>query len=349
MGFISSVEHGIGVATQGASDIFANGPAGIAMRQELDHLHSQITKVIGQYNNLHRDNTAWRDPIDDCGKYTSSLLHQTSDFVHGIALNYKEVISDNSLNVPNIKNLGNANIVQPLVNIPIPGDFGGFPSALVPGVETLKMVEGLINVFASSFTLGTQLHEARSNLNKAIAYTRQAAQLLNEMEELKNYFLEIANNVLGVFRKTTGLNLPHLSANTASDLTNTNQTMIKLITQLTNTKGNAFTICRFILNLIKEKNISSPSETQIQWIANTLYTTIDGIQSSFESEVNVATFVRNYFGAQLLTPAILLHLPEPPDNLKKYIKESPPSHTTFADPNSSKYDPPKVNLNNFPS
>ncbi len=368
MGFIKSVGHGlkkageesfhgiseagktIGKGVQDGTDIIANGPMGIEMRNELNHLHGEVNGAISQYNNLHSQISAWQNPINNCGKQTSAILHQSSDYVHGIALNYSKIIDDNSLNIPKIQQLGNANIVKPLVDIPIPGDFGGFPSALIPGVEALQMMEGLINIFGGSITLRSQLSKARTNLSKAQDYVHKEQVLLSEMQSINDYFLLISNNVLDVFRRTTGLHIQKLAATNSGQLAATVGLMERLVGQITAVKGNAFTICRYIVNLSKEKNISSPSESQIQWIANKLFSTIPDMSSSFESEANVAIFVRNFFGGQLLTPAALLHLPEPPSNIKKYITESESVHETMSDPNSTQYDPPTgISLSDFPS
>jgi hypothetical protein len=349
MGFINSVSHALSKGVQGGSDIIFNGPKGIQLRNELDTLHSEISGQIKKYNDLHNQVSSWKDPLNACGKYTAALLHQSSDFVHGIALNYQQVLSDTSINIENIRKLSDANVVKPLLDLPLPGDFGGFPAALIPGVEPLKMIEGLINVFASSVSLGSKVAEARQNLQKAQNSVRQLGDLLHELEALKDYFLQIANNVLGVFKKTVGLNLPLLTASSAADLAKTVKQMETLVEKLTGTKGNAFMICRFILNLAKKKKINAPTPVQIQWIASTIYQTLDGIQDSFGSQDNVATFVKQYFGADLLIPGILLHIPDPPSNLKKYITESEPTHQEFSDPGSHEFDPPDIDINDFPT
>ncbi|WP_282775996.1 hypothetical protein [Phaeodactylibacter xiamenensis] len=343
MGFLSSVAHTI-------TDPMMNGMDAWQMRDELNQLRGEITKDIKVYKSISQILTSWENPLNSCGKYTSAMLHQTSDYVHGLAFNYSKVVTDTSVNLLKIKRLSDANLVNPILNIPIPGHFGKLPSALIPGVEALKMVEGLLNIFLGSMALLPQLHQARHNSDQLRNEISRAQNNELILKQICAYFLHTSTNLLKIFHRTTGLTFPTLAANTPDQLQAAVNDMESIIEQITNIKGNAFTISRFIMNLVKEKSIKKASPAQIDWIAEKLFSTVPGIQQSFKSEENVKIFVNNFFAANLLTPAILLHLPQPPSTISEYIKETPPAHhQTYSDPNSSKYDPPSISLGDFPS
>ncbi|HEX5734541.1 MAG TPA: hypothetical protein VF131_17030 [Blastocatellia bacterium] len=349
MSIFSKIKHGIGVAVQGTSDTFANGPMGPALREELIHAHGEEKNLLATYSQINGDITAWTVPLDDCGRLTSALLQQTSDYVHGIAVNYQQIINDNSLDTEDIGKLANGNIIQPLLNLPIPGTIAGIPTALIPGVEGVKMIEGIVNMSYDSLTLNSQLAKARNDIDKIRSYIARLQGIERDLTDLKTYILTIANNVLDVYRRTTGLeSLPNFAADTPDDLNGVAQAMEKAIAQITNVKGNAFTVCRFIMNLVSQKKIKTASDQQIKYIANKL-NTVDDIRAAFESEANIEVFVRNFFTAQLLTPAILLDLPAEPDNITPYLSETPPAHDEFTSINSSDYDPPDIDISDFPT
>lgn len=350
MSIIGDITKTLGEVTQGISDAVVNGPDGPALRKELEMLLSALNESCETFAKLHDEVTAWEDPLNACANYTSSLLRQSSDYVHGLALSYQKILDDNALEVSTIRGLSEDNVVRPLVDIPIPGDFGGFPSALVPGVETLKMMEGLANAIASSINLKEQHQKALDACAKAESCVKDAKRTAGLMEQMKQYLLGIANQVLDIYRRTTGLTLPSFTASTSKELWETNRSMIDSISQITDVTGNAFRAVRFILNLIREKGIRSASPQQVTWITSTLFMYDDQIANAFQTRDNLEQFVRSFFDATLLTPAVLLQLPPAPPAIRPYLRETPSASEVHSDPDSQQYDPPSnIDTASFPS
>lgn len=350
MSFWDDVSDEIGKVAQGATDSLVDGPMGPMLRQELNASRGDEKRRFAQYSQLNASVSAWKDPLNDCGKQTSALLLQTSDYIHGLAVNYEQIIASNTLDVPGIRALAAGNVVQPLLNLPIPATIGGIPSAAMPGVEAVRILEGLVNSVYDSLTLPAQIDRVRRDVQQIQAAVQREEALARDLQELKDYLLVVANNVLDVFRRTTGIDLPRFSAATAAELRNVARQMLQTTTQLQNVKGNAFRVCRFIMNVAQKEKIGATPATdaQIKYIAVRL-AGLDDIRDAFQTEANVELFVRSFFAGQLLTPGVLLHLPPVPANVKPYLTETAPSRREYSNVDDSAFDPPALDLADFPA
>lgn len=350
MSLWDDVSDAIGKVAQGATDSIVVGPMGPVLRQELNSAIADQKERLAQYARLNAAVSAWKDPLNDCGKQTSALLLQTSDYVHGLAVNYQQIISHNTIDVAGIRALATANVVQPLLNLPIPGTIAGLPSALIPGVEAVKILEGLVNSVYDSATLPAQLDRVRRNVAQIEAAIQREQALERDLVAVKDYLLLVSNNLLEVFHRTTGVDLPRLGAGTADELRAVARQMLQIATQLQGIKGNAFRVCRFIMNVAEREEIGATPATdaQIKYIAVKL-AALDDIRQAFGTEANVEQFVRSFFAGQLLTPAVLLHLPPPPASVARYLTETPPARQQYTDVDDRAFDPPEVDLSGFPS
>lgn len=317
------------------------GPQGVLWRIQLNKLKSEQADRVADYRRLNQQNTAWEDPLNTCAKWTSSLLHQSSDYVQGIGVAFQSVLADNNLNVARIRAVANASITSPLINLPLPGTIGGIPSALIPGVEGLKMITGLINSVADAATLPLQIQKVKDNIgiiNNSIGQEQHVTAALNTMN---HYLLHVANNVLMVFQQTMGLtDLPHFAAQTAQQLIDVDHKMEQAVNTITQAKDNAFIVMRSLINLLKEQKLTdTASPEQVNKLAAALFA-IDSIAKGFQTEGNVRHFVENFLNGSLVTVGTLLHLPPVPDSIKEYLQETPSAHKQHSDINAPKYNPP---------
>jgi len=347
MGFISSVTSTIGTVVQGASDVIVDGPNGVIWREQLNDATSELNSLVSEYSTLNTQVTTLEDPINNIGKYTSAILHQSSDFVHGIAVNYDDIINMAGYNNGAIQHLAESNSIKPLIDLPIPGEMGGIPSALIPGVEAFKMVTGLVNMIGSSVTLHSQLEKVQDRIGQAHGYISQEQNVLNCLNQTGQYLLQIDNQMLSMFQKTCGVPVARFSMGDANHLRQVAEQLPKVIEKITNLKGNSFRTCRFIQNVIKSHDIKEINDKQIKFIANALIAD-DQIKESFGNVETLTHFINNFFNGTLVNKGMLT-LPPVPGAIKPYLNEEPATKTTYSDPNSSKFDPPDVSMSGFPT
>ena len=74
----------------------------------------------------------------------------------------------------------------------------------------------------------------------------------------------------------------------------------------------------------------------------------DQIASAFGSDAALNLFVSKFFDGSLIKHGMLT-LPPVPNEIKPFINEQPPEKQTYSDPNSSKFDPPDISLDGFPT
>lgn len=348
MSFLDSLSSTLGSIVQGVSDEATMGQMGSIVRAQLNDARNQLSAAIADYQKLYGKVGAWRDPVNQIGGYTAAMVRQASDYAHGIAVNYQTIIENASLNVPAIRDLAAKNVVKPLIDLPIPGDFGGIPSVLIPGVESLRIVTGLINVVGDSLTLPFQLRDTRQQLAQASSYVQQEAEVLQNLISVQQYLLQIANNVVEVFRRVTDLQLPTFAADTPDALKQVASAMQVTIDQITAVKNNAFVVSRFIVNVVQSKKLQTVNPTQTAFIVDALFE-VDDIREAFATKSALQQFLVNFFDGQLVVPPILLSFPPPPPAIVPYIDETAPTHQTYSDPNAAQFDPPPIDLSHFPT
>ncbi|HKK29815.1 MAG TPA: hypothetical protein VKA18_05405 [Alphaproteobacteria bacterium] len=347
MGFISSVGHALSTAAQGASDTIVLGPMGPVYRKQLESEQEELTTLIGQYSHLNKLVTSYEDPINNVGKYTSNLLHHSSDYVHGIAVNYDAILSAGTYENANIQRLADSNVIKPLIDLPIPGTMGGIPSALIPGVEALKIVTGLINMFGSSATLPAQIAKARHHIDEAHRYIAHEQDTLTSLKSVGSYLIQVDNQLLGLFQQTCGVEMPQLSASSSDTLAHAAKSFPDLIAKVESLKGNAFRTVRFIQNVISAKKIKTFDDAQKAFIVSALMN--DGkIAAAFGKPDSLRHFVDQFLDGTLLSKG-LLTLPPVPNRIKGFLNEGSAAKQAYSDPNSSAFDPPDTSLNGFPT
>lgn len=353
MGFISSVGHAVesagkalGKAVKTGVDVTINGPQAILWEQQLDSARGELTHLVSEYQQLNGLVTQYEDPINNVGKYTSAMLHQASDFVHGIAVNYQSIITDANFDNKAIKHLVDSNALKPLINLPIPGTMGGIPSALIPGVEGLKLVTGLANLIGGAFTLHQQVEEAESRVRHAHQYIAHEQHVLNELKLTGAYLIGLDNMLMGLFQQTGGIAMPRYGSGLPKDFVNAEHDMPNQISRMENLKGNAFRTIRFIQNVISNKKITTFNDAQRAFVVNVLMKDAQ-ISGAYGDSAALRTFIDQFLDGSLVSNGMLT-IPPVPSAIRPYLNEQPPQKQVYSDPSSSQFDPPSASLDGFP-
>lgn len=344
------VSRVVSKGVQTSSDFIAQGVKGHngpAMRDQLNDARQELKKIINNYQQKQRQIKLYEDPINVIGKYTSSLLHQSSDYVHGIAVNYSHILDEAIYYNVQIQRLATSNIVEPLIDLPIPGTIDGVPTALIPGVEEVKMVVGLINMVGDSFTLDEQLEKMDQNINKAYDYLNQANDTLGKLQQTGGYLIRLDNKLMDVFRSTCNVEMPRFSSDNPDQLSVAENALPDVIAHVTALKGNAFRTMRFIQNIISTRHIKEFTDEQRAFIVHILMQEDEQIANAFGEMSALRTFVDHFLNGTLLH-AGLMQLPPVPDAIKDFLNEQQAEKQPYSDPQSSEFDPPVDLLQGFP-
>lgn len=353
MSILDDINKTIGNVAQVSTDFMMGGPTAIDLRKQLNDLKERQAYLIAAYKSGQPQTVAWISPINDAVSMVTTMLQKTSEYVQGIAFNYNSVLQTGSMSIQAITDIEKAGLSSnKLLNLDIPSEFGGFPSALVPGVLAVEMVEGIVNAFDDIATLQEQVYEAQSN-NQKIEEAIQDYERLGEiLMILEDYLLDIATDAITLYQHSTGLqfdSLP-LRADTASDLTSLNSRILDIVERLEHINGNAFMIFRTIIRLTESGKISQSGVTNVQldYLSQKLYG-LSTVSAVFGNQDTVRQFVANCFQGQLLSILpTFLNLPPIPDAVKSMVSQTPSQQSSF-DLNSPKYDPPDdLNLSDIP-
>ena len=352
MSIWDDITSGINTAVQGTTDLVTGGPENIVRRQELDRLKQQQQNLIQTYNDQKSQTTAWISPVNNTASIVTSILQRTSEYVQGILFSYNTVLEMGSINVPMITAIEKAGLSpHKLLDLGLPSELGGVPASLIPGLNTVSMVEGIINSFADSATLEEQVDKVQDQNNQIQAAIASEQQLRENLLTLRDYLLGIGTQALTVYERTTGVqfNPMPLRGDTPQDLATLNDQMVQMCDRLEKVNGNTFMIFRVLINLIQSGKVEGgvATDAQLDYLAQKLLV-IESVSEAFPDQDALRQFLANFFQGQLAIAPTLLNLPPIPDNIKQLVSETPSEKEIF-DLNSPKYDPPgDLDLNDLP-
>lgn len=352
MSIWDDITSGINKAVQGATDLVTGGPENIAHRQELNARKQQQQTLIQTYNSAKSQTTAWISPVNNTAKIVTSILQRTSEYVQGILFSYNTVLEMGAIDVAMITAIEKAGLSpHNLLNLGLPSELAGVPTALIPGLNTISMVESIVNSIADSATLEEQLETVKrqnNDIENAIASERQ---LYDNLLTLRDYLLGIGTQALSVYERTTGLqfNPMPLRADTPQDLATLNDQMVQMCDHLEKVNGNAFMIFRVLISLVQNGKVAQGGVThaQLDYLAQKLLI-LPSVSEAFPNPDALRQFVANFFQGQLAIAPTLLNLPPIPDSIKPLVSETPSEKAIF-DLSSPQYDPPgDLDLNDIP-
>lgn len=352
MSFWDDITSGIGKVVQGTTDWVTGGPENILTRQELDALKQQQQSLIQIYDTEQPQTAAWISPMNDTAKIVTSILQRTSEYVQGIAFSYNTALQMGSSNVSMIAAIKKQGLSpHKLLDLDLPSTVDGVPAALIPGLNSIGVIEGIVNSFADSATLENQLDTVRQQNSEIETAITSERQLRQNLLILRDYLLGIGTQALTVYERTTGLqfNPMPLRADTPQEVATLNDQMVQMCDHLEKVNGNAFMIFRVLVSLIQNGKVAGGEATdaQLDYLAQKLFV-LPSVSEAFPNQNAVRQFVANFFQGQLAIAPTLLNLPPIPDSIKPLVSETPSEKAIF-DLSSPKYDPPgDLDLNDVP-
>jgi hypothetical protein len=344
MSFLDDLTKIVSTVTTGVIDEAVGGPMGPILRQQLRALKTRQRHLISTYQKERKHTEAWAAPVNQTASLVTSILQKTSDYIQGLAISYNSILKMASVDMPMVNAIQKAGVApHQLIDLNIPGEIGGIPSVLIPGVFALETLTGIGNAVADSATVPLQIAEVTKDNSKLLQAIEEEQVLHHKLSLLRDYLLDIGTRAIGVYEHATGLRFDAmpLTAHTPQDLAALNQRLLTLNKHLEDVNGNAFMIFRVIITLIKSGKVAQtgPREAQLDYLAKKLYF-LPSVSAVFPSQGAVRQFVENFFqGHSLAVTAVFLRLPPVPNSLRSIVSQTPSQHHTL-DLFSSRYDQP---------
>ena len=351
MSFLDDIGKTVNKITQGTTDIISGHPELIKKRQELEDLQNQRQSLISKYKTNQSEVQAWINPLNQTANTANSLLQKASDYVQGIGLAYRSILSSQSNNVAAVNDI-QIKALMPNTDQQSQGDEFSGEMAFVSGHYFDALGFEIASNVDESLEISDQIDEITAQNNQITQTIQNVENLKVNLMIFKEYLFTLSTQAIRIYQESANFGfdgiLP-LTAATPEELNSVTEQLGVFRDKLETLNGNTFVIYRFLINLIENNRVKGHgTDEQLNYLAGVLYD-IPSVKEAFDSSTDVKSLIQKFLQQELTVDPLLLQLPPVPDAIKSLINLSP-SEKTELDLYSAEYDPPDdLDLSNLPS